>query len=224
VAIATPSAQSQSIQSAGSVCTTSLAGYGSRSRGVCFDSFSGGRGPDLVVVPAGPGAAKPFAISRFEISGGEFATFCKLSGKCSAPGGQNDLPVTSIATTDAQHYVEWLSSVTGGAYRLPTDAEWTHVAGAPGGSAERDFNCVVELNGQKIRGFGLGNVRSGRPNGWGLYNLAGNAQEWVKSGDGWAARGGAFSDPISQCGPAVTRSVAGTPDPATGFRVVRELQ
>ncbi len=222
-AVATPPAAAQSAPSTGSGCTVSLAGYGTRSRGVCFDAFSGGRGPDLVVVPAGSGAAQPFAISRFEISAGEFATFCKESGKCTATGGQADLPATSIPVTDAQQYVAWLSNASGNTYRLPTDAEWTYVAGAPGGSAERDFNCVVELNGQKIRGFGLGNVRSGRPNGWGLYNLAGNAQEWVKTGDGWAARGGAFSDPISQCGPALSRASSGAADAATGFRVVREI-
>ncbi|HEY6644275.1 protein kinase domain-containing protein [Povalibacter sp.] len=223
-AVTTPAATTQSAPGAGSGCSTSLAGYGTRSRGVCFDAFTGGRGPDLVVVPAGTGAPQPFAISRFEISVAEFATFCKASGKCNAPAGQADLPVTSIPVSDAQQYVAWLSNVTGHAYRLPADAEWTYAAGAPGGSAERDFNCVVELNGQKIRGFSLSNVRSGRPNGWGLYNLAGNAQEWVKSGNGWSARGGAFSDPISQCGPALSRSAPGTADAITGFRVVREIR
>ena len=114
--------------------------------------------------------------------------------------------------------------MTSAAYRLPSDAEWSYAASAPGGSTERDFNCVVEINGQKIRGFGLGSVRAGRPNSWGLYNMAGNAQEWAKAGDGWNARGGAFSDPISQCGPGLTRPVGGTADAATGFRVVRELR
>ena len=167
--------------------------------------------------------ARPFAIGRYEVSAAEFAAFCKQSGKCGETGAQADLPVTAIPVSAAQQYVEWLSSSTGATYRLPSDAEWTYAAGAPGGSSERDFNCVVELNGQKIRGFGLGSVKAGRPNGWGLYNLAGNAQEWVKTSEGWNARGGAFSDPISQCGPALTRSVGGTADPATGFRVVREI-
>jgi non-specific serine/threonine protein kinase len=222
VAIATPPATAPSTQNGGVACTASLAGYGSRSRGVCFDAFSGGRGPDLVVVPAAAGA-KPFAISRFEISTGDFATFCKLSGQCTAPAGQADLPMTSIAMTEVQQYIAWLSNTTGHVYRLPTDEEWTHVANAPGGSAERDYNCVVELNGRKVRGFSLDNVRAGRPNGWGLYNLAGNAQEWVRSGEGWVARGGAFSDPISGCGPTASRVVGGAADPSTGFRVVREL-
>ncbi|HKE93531.1 MAG TPA: SUMF1/EgtB/PvdO family nonheme iron enzyme, partial [Povalibacter sp.] len=223
--IAAPVAQPGAQTTApGTTCTAALAGYGTRSRGVCFDPMTGGRGPELVVVPAGTGAAKPFAVTRFEVSAAEYGAFCQQSGKCRSQTAQADLPVTAISAADAQQYADWLSTATGFVYRLPTDAEWSYVAGAPGGSAERDFNCVVEINGQKIRGFGLGSVRSGRPNGWGLYNLVGNVQEWVKTGDGWSARGGAFNDPISQCNPNLSRPGSGSADATTGFRLVRELR
>lgn len=208
----------------GTACNPALAGYGTRSRGICFDALPTGRGPDLVVIPAGGGVARPFAISRYEVSAGEYSAFCQQSGKCRSPNAQADLPMTSIPVTDAQQYVDWLSATTGFVYRLPTDSEWVYAANAPGGGAERDFNCVVEINGQKIRGFSLGSVRSGRPNGWGLYNQIGNAQEWVKAADGWSTRGGAYSDPISQCGTALNRASTGAADAATGFRVLRELR
>jgi formylglycine-generating enzyme required for sulfatase activity len=208
----------------GTTCTAALAGYGTRSRGVCFDTLPSGRGPELVVVPAGGGIAKPFAVGRFEVSAADYAQFCKQSGKCQSAGAQADLPLTDVPVADAQRYVEWLSATTGFVYRLPTDAEWTYIANAPGGSTERDFNCVVEINGQQIRGFALGSVRSGKPNGWGLYNLVGNAQEWVKTASGWSARGGAFNDPVSQCSPALTRSSTGDAAANTGFRVLRELR
>lgn len=207
-----------------SLCNAGLAGYGTRSRGVCFDALPTGRGPELVVIPAGGAVARPFAISRYEVSVGEYAAFCQQSQKCGSPGAQADLPMTSVAATDAQHYAEWLSATTGFVYRLPTDSEWVYAADAPGGSTERNFNCVVEIGGQKIRGFALASVRSGRPNGWGLYNQIGNAQEWVKAADGWSARGGAFSDAISQCATTLNRASAGTADAATGFRVLRELK
>ncbi len=58
---------------------------------------------------------------------------------------------------------------------------------------------------------------------WGLYNLVGNAQEWVKTQQGWNARGGAFSDPVSRCAPALSRGSDGAADATTGFRVVREI-
>lgn len=207
-----------------SLCNAGLAGYGTRSRGVCFDALPTGRGPDLVVIPAGGAVARPFAISRYEVSVGEYAAFCQQSQKCRSPGAQADLPATSVAAADAQLYADWLSAATGFVYRLPTDSEWVYAADAPGGSTERNFNCVVEIGGQKIRGFALTNVRSGRPNGWGLYNQIGNAQEWVKAGDGWSARGGAFSDAISQCATTLNRASAGAADAATGFRVLRELK
>lgn len=207
-----------------SLCNAGLAGYGTRSRGVCFDALPTGRGPELVVIPAGGPVARPFAISRYEVSVGEYDAFCQQSQKCRSSGAQADLPMTSVAAADAQHYAEWLSATTGFAYRLPTDSEWVYAADAPGGSTERNFNCVVEIGGQKIRGFALVSVRSGRPNGWGLYNQVGNAQEWVKAGDGWSARGGAFSDAISLCATTLNRASAGTADAATGFRVLRELK
>ena len=222
VATTTTTAQPKPKTTAGPVCTATLAGYGTRSRGVCFDAVGAGRGPEMVVVPAGSGFAKPFAISRFEVSTADYATYCEQSGKCRASSAQADLPATTVAASDAQHYADWLTAATGFTYRLPTDAEWSYVASAAAGG-ERDFNCVVEINGQKIRGFGLESVRAGRPNAWGLYNLVGNAQEWVKSPQGWNARGGAFSDPVSRCAPALSRGSDGAADATTGFRVVREI-
>jgi formylglycine-generating enzyme required for sulfatase activity len=208
----------------GSSCTAALAGYGTRSRGVCFDALQAGRGPDLVVIPAGGTQSKPFAIGRYEISVGEYGTYCAASGRCAAPTAQADLPMTTVAASDAQRYVEWLSTQTGATYRLPKESEWLYAANAPGGSAERDFNCVVEIGGQKIRGFGLVSARSGRANGWGLYNYIGNAQEWVETDSGWAARGGAYSDAISRCDTTLHRAGSGAADASTGFRVLRELQ
>lgn len=222
-AASTAAATAVSTTAPGATCSASLAGYGTRSRGVCFDPLPRGRGPDLVVVPAGGAVARPFAIGRFEVSVAEYAAFCQASGKCSSPGGPPEQPITSLPVGDAAQYAQWLSAGSGFVYRLPTEAEWLYAASAPGGG-ERDFNCVVELNGQKIRGFGLGSVRSGRPNGWGLFNLVGNAQEWVTTAQGWGMRGGAYSDPISQCSAQLSRSSAGAADVATGFRLVRELR
>lgn len=182
----------------------------------------GGRGPELVVVPAGTDAAKPFAIGRYEISANDFNAYCQQVSGCS-PVPPGDLPVTAITAAQAAQYAQWLTATTGFTYRLPTEAEWVYAASAAS-SGERDYNCVVEINGQKIRGFGLASVRAGRPNAWGLYNLVGNAQEWVSAGAGWSARGGAYSDPISRCGTDLSRPGAGTADPATGFRLVRELR
>jgi serine/threonine protein kinase/uncharacterized protein YciI len=206
-------------------CGTQLAGYGRRKQGICFDALaSGGRGPDLVVIPAPPGGAA-FAIGRTEVSNADYALYCSHAGHCGPASGASSNPVTAISIADAQHYLEWLSRQTGATYRLPTDAEWTHAANAQGGSADRSsVNCVIEIDGKRIRGFALDTVLSGGPNNWGLYNYAGNAQEWVRTGASIAARGGAYTDNVSDCTAAMSRPHSGNADAVTGFRVLRELK
>lgn len=205
-------------------CSPALAGYGRRKQGICFDSFDGGRGPDLVVIPPVSAGGQPFAIGRTEVSNAEYSQFCARVGHCTVSGLPAN-PVTSISLADAQRYMDWLSQVTGATYRLPTDSEWTQAANAQGGATDRSsVNCVIQFGGKQVRGFSLDTVLSGTPNAWGVYNYAGNAQEWVRSGSSVSARGGAYSDNVSQCTPATSRPHSGSADPITGFRVLREIK
>jgi formylglycine-generating enzyme required for sulfatase activity len=203
-----------------------LAGYGRRKQAVCYDTFDGGgRGPDLVVIPAGGAITAPFAMGRTEISNADYSTYCTRTSRCTGPTANPDNPVTGISLEDARNYLAWLSQVTGVKYRLPTDAEWTYAVNAQGGATDHgSINCSVEIGGKKVRGVALEAVQSGKSNGWGLYNYLGNAQEWVVSGDAVAARGGAYTDQVSACTPEAARPQSGSADPVTGLRVVRELQ
>jgi serine/threonine protein kinase len=206
-------------------CADRLAGYGKRKQAVCYDTFDGGgRGPDLVVIPAGGGVAKPLAIGRTEVSNADYAAYCSRTGHCTPPTGAPEYPATGISIEDARAYVGWLSQVTGAVYRLPTDGEWTYAVTAQGGSTDvNSVNCLVEIGGKKVRGVALEPVQSGSPNGWGLYNTLGNAQEWVVSGGSVLAQGGAFSDNMSSCTPDSKRPHANAGDSVTGLRVIREL-
>ena len=201
-------------------CTPNLAGKGKSARAVCYDRIGDQfQGPPLVVVPAGGGGGS-FAIGRYEVSFEDFNQYCTASAACQSLGGDRRAPVTGIPLESAMSYLSWLSAQTGHKYRLPTAGEWEHAATSGGASTDKNYNCRLVVNGTVMKGQGSLNVKSGRPNPWGLYNAVGNVQEWI---DGGKVRGGAFDDAIEECAPTLEKDHAGTPDDFTGFRAVRDL-
>ncbi len=206
-------------------CEARLAGHGKRKKGTCFYFVAGNqRGPLMVVVPAGEGFERPFAIGKYEVTVSDYNRFCALSRSCEPVKGQEGrLPITGITLEQARAYVEWLSQRTGLSFRLPSAAEWSYAANAGGDQPKPDHNCRVEMNGQLLKGQGLMGVNTGKANGWGLYNYVGNAQELVTTDGGVSARGGAFEDVFSKCEVSLEKPHDGSADNATGFRVLLEL-
>ncbi len=105
---------------------------------------------------------RPFAVTRFEITRGQFAAFVaetkyKIENGCfvrvdafelfpdlswQSPGFQQgeDHPAACVSWLDAQAYAAWLSKKTGHTYRLLTEAEWEYAArGAPGATVQPRF-------------------------------------------------------------------------------------
>lgn len=197
-------------------------GYvGSGRSAFCVDELrAGGAAPPVVVVP-GSVRGQNYGIGKFEVSIGDWNAFCAATG-CEGRNGPERAPVTGVSPEQAQAYTQWLSAQTGHRYRLPTVEEWRHAAVADGSGLDPNRNCYSNVRGV-IRGENLVSVGQGAPNAWGLVNHVGNAQEMARSGDGLALVGGRHLDPLVQCSASTSRGYAGAPDPATGFRVLREI-
>ncbi len=103
------------------------------------------------------------------------------------PRERTDHPVTLVRWEDATAYCQWLSTVAGRSFRLPSEAEWEKACrgGRPGERypwGERfDQSQVNFLEEPAQRGkHGTTPCRAYPPNGYGLFDIAGNVWEWVQ--------------------------------------------
>ncbi|HLK26642.1 MAG TPA: SUMF1/EgtB/PvdO family nonheme iron enzyme, partial [Caulobacteraceae bacterium] len=77
--------------------------------------------------------ARPFAVSRFDVTFAEWDVCARVGGCRAKPDGgmgRGAKPAINISWDDAQQYVAWLSKMTGRQYRLLTEAEWEYAARA----------------------------------------------------------------------------------------------
>lgn len=158
---------------------------------------------------------KPFAISKYPVSVGEWNQ-CAAAKACAFTAtGKDDAPVANVSWSDAKQFVGWLAGVTRKPYRLPTEAEWEYAA--RGGTQTRYWwgddlqpgmanckGCVdVAAVEQPAR------VGSFKPNPFGLYDMGGAVDQWVedcwhKNYAGAPTDGSAWTE--GDCGSHVIRS------------------
>ncbi len=196
-------------------------------------------GPSMVLSSV-PGPARAgLAIMREEVSKGEYAAFasatnrpasiCRnafasiFSGKISwdKPGfnQSNEHPVVCISHSDARAYAQWLGKRTGFNYRLPTQSEWRAVVGYKAGDPCR---AGVISCGNKGTSAGSGTPASPL----GIYDLQGNASEWLNDGAGsdkYVVAGLSWRDASSASSTRTSNQNGDRGYDDVGFRLVREV-
>jgi formylglycine-generating enzyme len=110
-------------------------------------------------------------------------------GKGSSVAGRLDHPVVQVAFADAEAYARWAGK------ELPTEAEWEFAARGGLDGAEFVWGSELTLGGHQMANTWQGefpwqNLRTDGfertspvgafpPNGYGLYDMAGNVWEWT---------------------------------------------
>lgn len=191
------------------------------SRARCRDTWTGGKGPDLVALPAMDG--RRLLLGRYETSIAEFNRFCHQHSGCKPAEGSDRYPITGRSLAEYRAYLTWLSEKSGFVYRFPTLAEWRFAHPEDRGEPDPNRNCVFEGLGIRKGGRPV-SVRSGKASHWGTVNSLGNAAEAVRRDGTWLAVGGSHSDPLDRCLPDMRKSWDGLPNELIGLRPLRELR
>lgn len=176
---------------------------------------------DLIFVRVGR-----FEMSSYETPNGAYAR-CVEAKACRPPAVKADLtdsgkrfhPVVWVSWKDADAFCRWIGG------RLPTEAEWDAAAASPRKAGAPDSGNASGQDGVD-RWNGIAPVASMQPNQFGIYDLAGNAREWVAGDEGGLRilRGGAWDQPRDQVRTSTREVVpANARTPAVGFRCARSL-
>jgi formylglycine-generating enzyme required for sulfatase activity len=196
----------------------------------------------------------PIAIGRREVTFDEWDA-CVSAGACKhRPDdhgwGRANRPVIDVSWDDAKVFLNWLSQKTAKSYRLPSEAEWEYAArggtktpywwGRTAGNGQANCEDCGGAPQRKTQPTG-----SFRPNAFGLYDVSGNAAEWVEDcwndtyrgvpqdGSAWLTgqcrqrglRGGSFASRASVIRSAARfRYDSDVRYYANGFRLVRDLR
>ncbi len=134
-----------------------------------------------------------FQLARTEVTLSQFKKFIAATGRFNlvndkfmrANSNGDDVPVVWVSWMDVQAFINWLNKIKPandtGTYRLPSEAEWEHACRAGGkhdfcgGNNANTVGWYYENGGWHPRP-----VAGKQANAFGLYDMSGNVDEWVR--------------------------------------------
>lgn len=136
---------------------------------------------------------QPFGLGRFPVTFEEYDRFTAATGAAGRLDdkgwGRGALPAIGVSAAAAIAYCDWLSSLAGSRYHLPSEAQWEHACRAgtttPFSTGETLTTDLANVSGRYPFGYGPEGpdlerttpVGSYPPNPFGLYDMHGNVWE-----------------------------------------------
>ena len=184
-----------------------------------------------------------FYISKHEITQAQWEAVMGENPSYFKEGG--DYPVENVSWNRAQEFLAKLNELTGGSYRLPTEAEWEYAA--RGGKYSEGYRYSGSDNVDEVAWYladnltQLSRVGQKKPNELGLYDMSGNAFEWVfdwfgpysaeaqtnpkgpSAGQHHVLRGGSWKHSSNGCRVSFRSRIETTHLNKCGFRIVKGI-
>ncbi|MDD5091553.1 MAG: formylglycine-generating enzyme family protein [Candidatus Wallbacteria bacterium] len=123
--------------------------------------------------------SKGFWLGKYEVTQEQWQNVT-LHNPCQTKN--NKLPVHNVSWRECRDFILHLNERKRGYFRLPTEAEWEYACRAGSdtgyywGELMKDEYCWNSGNSSKR----TQQVGKKKPNNWGLYDMSGNALEWVE--------------------------------------------
>jgi hypothetical protein len=185
------------------------------------------KGMDMVFVEGTEGAfgTPGFYIGKYEVTQAQWQ---KVMGKNPSNFKGNNLPVENVSWKDIQEFLQKLNAMTGGNFRLPSEAEWMDAANGglnkdnyeyAGSNTIDDVAWFKDNSGKTTHPVG-----TKQPNSIGIYDMSGNVWEWCQdyyiNHSNRVNRGGSWGNGAGYCRVANRNGRSpGSRDSYSGFRL-----